>query len=158
MKLRDFGAIILLGSIWGASYLFIKLGVAVMPPATFVLGRVVIAGLVSLTILRARGMPLPKTRAVWATFAVMGLLNGAIPYTLIMVSVAVAATSRLGLPCTRCSPPPGRRAGVRWSSRTGRRSCDSHLARALSSASSSSRMVNVTTPSQANRVAWGCCI
>ena len=83
MKLRDFGAIILLGSIWGASYLFIKLGVAVIPPATFVLGRVVIAGLVSLAIMKARRIPLPNTRAVWATFAVMGLLNGAIPYTLI---------------------------------------------------------------------------
>lgn len=87
MKLRDFGAIILLGSIWGASYLFIKLGVAVMPPATFVLGRVVIAGLVSLAIMKARRIPLPNTRAVWATFAVMGLLNGAIPYSLITIPV-----------------------------------------------------------------------
>lgn len=83
MKPRDFGAIFLLGSIWGASYLFIKVGVATIPPTTFVAGRVFLAAVVSFVILRLRGVVMPTTWLAWRSFAVMGLLNGAIPYILI---------------------------------------------------------------------------
>ena len=83
MKLRDFGVLFLLGSIWGASYLFIKVAVAVLPPATLVSGRVIMAGLVSWLVLSSRGLRLPDTRDAWVNFAVMGLLNGAVPYSLI---------------------------------------------------------------------------
>ena len=37
--------LLLLGAIWGASYMFIKVGVAEIPPLTFVAGRTAIAAL-----------------------------------------------------------------------------------------------------------------
>lgn len=83
MKARELGALLLLGSIWGASYLFIKVAVQVFPPLTLVTLRVVMAALTSLLILRLRGIALPRRRAAWGTFLVMGLFNGAVPYSLI---------------------------------------------------------------------------
>lgn len=83
MRLRDFGILFLLGSIWGASYLFIKVAVGVFPPATLVLGRVLIAGGLSWLILKLQGSGLPRDRRDWVSFAGTGLLNGALPYTLI---------------------------------------------------------------------------
>ncbi|MFN8475023.1 MAG: EamA family transporter [Anaerolineae bacterium] len=83
MKARELGALLLLGSIWGASYLFIKVAVQVFPPLTLVTLRVVMAALTSLLILRLRGISLPRSRAMWGTFLVMGLFNGAVPYSLI---------------------------------------------------------------------------
>jgi len=83
VRLRDFGILFLLGSIWGASYLFIKVAVGVFPPATLVLGRVLIAGGLSWLILKLQGSGLPRDRRDWVSFAGTGLLNGALPYTLI---------------------------------------------------------------------------
>lgn len=83
MKARELGALLLLGSIWGASYLFIKVAVQVFPPLTLVTLRVVMAALTSLLILRMRGIALPRSRALWGTFLVMGLFNGVVPYSLI---------------------------------------------------------------------------
>lgn len=83
MRLRDFGVLFLLGAIWGASYLFIKVAVGVFPPATLVLGRVLIAGVLSWLILKAQRSGLPRDRRDWVSFAGTGLLNGALPYTLI---------------------------------------------------------------------------
>ena len=75
--------LIALGSIWGASYLFIKIGVAEIPPFTFVTGRALIAAFALLVFMRARRETLPLNRRALGLFAVMGILNGAIPYTAI---------------------------------------------------------------------------
>ncbi|MBI5303901.1 MAG: EamA family transporter [Chloroflexi bacterium] len=73
----------LLGAIWGASFLFIKVGVAEIPPFTFVLGRTLIAATVLFGVMRFRREAFPRTRALWTTFIALGILNGVIPYTLI---------------------------------------------------------------------------
>lgn len=83
MNARQLGALVLLGSVWGASYLFIKVAVGVFPPVTLVAGRVILASIASWLILVSRHIGLPRDRAAWTSFAVMGILNGAIPYTLI---------------------------------------------------------------------------
>ena len=72
-----------LGAIWGTSFLFIKIIVQEVPPLTLVAGRTGFAALVLWGIILLRKLPIPKESKVWRAFAVVGVLNGALPYTLI---------------------------------------------------------------------------
>jgi drug/metabolite transporter (DMT)-like permease len=73
----------LLAMLWGASYTFIKLGVATIPPLTLIAARTLIAGLLLLMVLRWRGLALPKDAANWRRFMFQACLNSVIPFTLI---------------------------------------------------------------------------
>ncbi len=73
----------LLAVLWGASYTFIRVGVATIPPVTFIAGRTLIAGLILLAVLRLRGVRLPRDRATWGQFLVQAALNSVLPFTLI---------------------------------------------------------------------------
>jgi len=75
--------LVLLGAIWGASYMFIAVGVREIPPFTFVEGRALIAAIALFIALRWRGETLPRTRREWLPLIGMGIFNGVIPYTLI---------------------------------------------------------------------------
>ncbi|UCG39496.1 MAG: DMT family transporter, partial [bacterium] len=75
--------LLLLGLIWGASFLFIKVAVATIPPFTIVLARTGIAALCLWLVIRVRDGRFPSPGPLWRSFFVMGLFNGAIPYTLI---------------------------------------------------------------------------
>lgn len=76
--------LILLGSIWGASYLFIKIGGDYVTPVTLVAMRTSLAAVVLFIALKVRGEKLPaRNEPVWKWLAVMGLLNSVVPYTLI---------------------------------------------------------------------------
>jgi drug/metabolite transporter (DMT)-like permease len=78
--------LLVLGALWGSSYLFIKVAVAEIPPLTMVAARLVIGAAILWGLLRLMRKPLPRDRATWARYAVMGLLNGALPYSLIFWS------------------------------------------------------------------------
>lgn len=73
----------LLATLWGASYTFIKLGVATIPPVTFIAARTLIAALILLTVLRLRGLRLPRDGETWKRFAIQAALNSVMPFTLI---------------------------------------------------------------------------
>ena len=51
----ELALLLLLATLWGASYTFIKLGVATIPPITLIAARTSIAGLLLLAIMRWRG-------------------------------------------------------------------------------------------------------
>ncbi|OEC97719.1 MULTISPECIES: EamA family transporter [unclassified Rhizobium] len=72
-----------LATCWGASYTFIRIGVATIPPITLIAARTLIAGLVLLVIIRWRGLNLPRDAATWKRFLIQSCLNSAIPFTLI---------------------------------------------------------------------------
>ena len=72
-----------LGTIWGTSFLFIKVIVGEVPPMTLVAGRLGMAALAMWALLRARGVPFPRERRLWKIYTVVGLLNGALPFSLI---------------------------------------------------------------------------
>ena len=76
----------ILGGLWGSSYLFIKVAVAEVPPLTLVAGRLVLAAAIMWIVLLVARQAMPRSRRLWASFAVMGLLNGAVPYSLIFWS------------------------------------------------------------------------
>lgn len=73
----------LLATLWGASYTFIKIGVATIPPITFIAARTLIAALILLAVLRLRGLSLPRDRKTWKRFAIQASLNSVMPFTLI---------------------------------------------------------------------------
>jgi drug/metabolite transporter (DMT)-like permease len=75
--------LLVLGSLWGASYLFIKVAVADIPPLTLVAARLALGAAVLWIVLFLSRQPMPRSRSLWAAFAVMGILNGAVPYTFI---------------------------------------------------------------------------
>lgn len=84
MGLAEWAMLGALSVLWGGSFLFIGILVKVWPPLTIVTGRVVLAALALWLIVRLTGVAVPKTREVWLAFLVMGLLNNAIPFLLIV--------------------------------------------------------------------------
>ena len=72
-----------LATLWGASYTFIKLGVATIPPVTLIAARTLIAGAILVVVIRSRGLRLPKDAATWRRFLFQACLNSVIPFTLI---------------------------------------------------------------------------
>jgi drug/metabolite transporter (DMT)-like permease len=72
-----------LSLLWGSSYAFIKLGVATIPPVTFIAARTAIAGALLLATLRFRGLRLPRENRYWRRFFIQALLNSVVPFTLI---------------------------------------------------------------------------
>src|SRR3954471_21495944 len=79
----EFVLLALLATLWGASYTFIKLGVATIPPITLIAARTLIAGLLLLIVLRFRGIAMPTDAPTWRRFLVQACLNSAVPFTLI---------------------------------------------------------------------------
>lgn len=73
-----------LSLLWGGSFLFNGILVKVWPPLTIVTARVLLAAITLWVIIRLSGMAVPKSREVWLSFFGMGLLNNAIPFTLIV--------------------------------------------------------------------------
>jgi drug/metabolite transporter (DMT)-like permease len=79
----ELSLLVVLATLWGGSYTFIKLGVATIPPVTLIAGRTLIAGLLLLLIMHWRGVRLPNDTATWRRFLFQACLNSVIPWTLI---------------------------------------------------------------------------
>jgi drug/metabolite transporter (DMT)-like permease len=79
----DYALLAALSTLWGASYLLIRVGVATIPPLTLIAARTLIAGALLMTWIFARGIPLPRDPALWRRFVVQSLLNSVVPFTLI---------------------------------------------------------------------------
>jgi drug/metabolite transporter (DMT)-like permease len=68
---------------WGSAFLFIKLGVATVPPATLVAARLALGAAVLVPLVYARGLRLPPWGAAWWPFILLALVGNAIPFYLI---------------------------------------------------------------------------
>jgi drug/metabolite transporter (DMT)-like permease len=80
---RELALLLVLATLWGASYTFIKLGVATIAPITLIAARTSIAGILLVAIMRGRGIRLPRDGATWRRFLLQACLNSVIPWTLI---------------------------------------------------------------------------
>lgn len=83
MTLGQFAQLVLLGTIWGSSYLMIKVAVAGIPPLPLVGGRLVLGAATLLAVLALRGIRLPRRPAAWADLTVMALAGNIAPFLLI---------------------------------------------------------------------------
>ncbi|MGQ3283665.1 DMT family transporter [Bosea sp. (in: a-proteobacteria)] len=82
-RFTDLALLLLLATLWGGSYTFIKVGVETIPPVTLIAARTLLAGTILLGVLRWRGLRLPRDRATWRLFLVQACLNSVLPFTLI---------------------------------------------------------------------------
>jgi drug/metabolite transporter (DMT)-like permease len=73
-----------LSAVWGGAFFFNAIAVKELPVLTVVVARVAVAALVLLAAMKLAGLALPTGRRVWAAFFAMGLLNNAIPFSLIV--------------------------------------------------------------------------
>jgi drug/metabolite transporter (DMT)-like permease len=80
---REFALLVLLATLWGSSYSFIKVAVASIPPLSLMAARTLIAGAILLAVLHGRGLRLPRDAQTWRQFAVQACLNSVVPFTLI---------------------------------------------------------------------------
>jgi drug/metabolite transporter (DMT)-like permease len=83
MQPRDWLLLVSLSVLWGGSFFFVAVALSGFGPFTVVLGRVGLAALALIVFLRLRGGHLPASWRDWRALAVMGLLNNAVPFTLI---------------------------------------------------------------------------
>ncbi|MFK7988286.1 MAG: DMT family transporter [Sandaracinaceae bacterium] len=83
MALRTLLYLLLLASLWGPSFFFIRLAVEDIPPITLVAGRMVGATALLYGLMRLRGGRLPRDPAVWRRFAFVALTGTAVPFVLV---------------------------------------------------------------------------
>jgi drug/metabolite transporter (DMT)-like permease len=93
MKQRDLIELLALGALWGASFLFMRLGAADFGPLALVFIRVAGATAMLMPVLLARGEG-PALRLHWRAIATLGLVNSALPFLLFSVA-ALALTAAL---------------------------------------------------------------
>jgi drug/metabolite transporter (DMT)-like permease len=80
---RSYVLLFLLGAIWGASFLLIKVGTTEIAPLTFALLRVSIGAATTAVVLAIGRKRLPRDGRVWGHLAVMGLFGIGVPYAAI---------------------------------------------------------------------------
>ncbi len=83
MSIGEWCLLIGLSILWGGSFFFAKVAVAEIQPLTLVLGRVGLAALVLLLLVKISGLQMPRDRKTWRAFLVMGFLNNLLPFSLI---------------------------------------------------------------------------
>ena len=91
MKPRDQIELLLLGAIWGASFLFMRLGAADFGALALSFLRVAGASLLLLPLLAWRG-EIPVLRRHWRAIAVVGVINSALPFVLFALAALVLST------------------------------------------------------------------
>jgi drug/metabolite transporter (DMT)-like permease len=83
MPMRSWGAFLLLGLVWGSSFLWIKLALTELGPFTLVAFRLLFGALGMAIVLWLRRPPFPRDVKTLSFLALMGLTNTALPFTLI---------------------------------------------------------------------------
>ncbi len=94
---------LVLCGIWGSTWLFIKLGLADLPPLTFAGIRFVVACTILFSLIWARHIRLPQTRADWILLAGTGVLAFSLNYGLLFwgeqhISSGLAALLQATIP------------------------------------------------------------
>jgi len=83
----DYLLLLILAALWGGAPLLVKLTVAEVPVLTQVAYRLVLSAGILWGVVRVQGLAIPRQRQTWIDYAIMGLFNIALPYSLISWAV-----------------------------------------------------------------------
>jgi drug/metabolite transporter (DMT)-like permease len=84
MTTRTWIMLLALAALWGGSFFGNELALDGLPPLTVVLGRVGLAAVVLTAVVWLGGDRLPRDLGTWGLLVMMGLLNNAVPFGLIV--------------------------------------------------------------------------
>ncbi len=84
MKPTEWAMLVLLSIFWGGAFFFVEIALRGFQPLALVFLRVTIAALILLLVVCLRGHRIPTGLKTWAAYFVMGALNNAIPFSLIV--------------------------------------------------------------------------
>ncbi len=83
MKLKDWLAFIVLGTLWGSSFMWIKIAVQEISPVMLVAIRLSFAILTLAIAAFIVRLNMPKSKRLWLVLTIFGIVNIALPYLLI---------------------------------------------------------------------------
>jgi drug/metabolite transporter (DMT)-like permease len=93
----DWALLLALVAMWGSSFLFNKIAVASVPPATVVAARLTLGALTLVMLVYARGLRLPPFGRIWGAYAVLGVVGNALPFYLIAWGQQFVASALAGI-------------------------------------------------------------
>jgi len=83
MKAKEWTVFVLLGLIWGSSFLWIRIAVQDTGPFTLVALRLLFGLFGLLAVMKYKKLPFPRDKRTLLSLAIMGVINTALPFTLI---------------------------------------------------------------------------
>ena len=92
MHRHDWLLLVLLSVLWGGSFFFNGVALRELPPLTVAFVRVACGALCLLAVIGTLGGSLPKRLADWLPFAVMGLVNNVIPFSLFLIAQTIVSS------------------------------------------------------------------
>lgn len=82
-SIRNWALLAALVAMWGTAFMFVKLGVASVAPATLVAGRLALGAGLLYAVMHARGLKLPPLGRRWLSIATLALVGNCVPFYLI---------------------------------------------------------------------------
>ncbi len=79
----EYALLVVVATLWAGSYVWVKIGLQSIPPLTLMAGRITIAAMFLLAVLKWRGVTLPSGPGVWRRYAVQGVLSTVLPFVLV---------------------------------------------------------------------------
>ena len=95
--LTEWALLLALVAMWGSSFMFNKLGVATVPPATLVAARLMLGAATMMALLYMRGLRLPAPGPIWIAYAVLGIVGNAAPFFFITWGQQVVDSAVAGI-------------------------------------------------------------
>jgi drug/metabolite transporter (DMT)-like permease len=84
MGARAWALLVALAVLWGGTFFFVEVAILDLPPLTIVALRVGVAAIALNLVLVVLGRRLPTSRAALAAFLGMGVINNAVPFSLLV--------------------------------------------------------------------------
>ncbi len=84
MTASEWGLLIFLSLLWGSSFIFNDIAVRELPTLTVVVTRVFFAALILYAVTRLAGIAMPTDWRIWRSLLILGLVNNALPFCLIV--------------------------------------------------------------------------
>jgi drug/metabolite transporter (DMT)-like permease len=84
MKPSEWAMLVLLSVFWGGSFFFTEIALRGFQPFAIVFLRVVFAAIILAVVVYLSGQRMPSSPRVWGAYFIMGALNNALPFSLIV--------------------------------------------------------------------------